>query len=370
MSHVSFRSHTQTYQAVLAKHSLVLLMLSIATNCFGQTNKQLEAIDQLAREINISIPGAVFNSKKTISSIDDLPPSQAQYLSIKTIRLAKMILNTKSDKFIDSKRLYILYAGIMAQSQKEWLTSIELCRDFIGRIPYHDQLREKAEDCITKAESALNMPCPICPICQKTECPSCPPSVQCESAPPPLPKYVSCQDLIDPVLSYSCYRKFLTLHTSPNSDEHAILFLTQKLSTSEQFNRNPSSRRNDAMWGAGLSLWLASLLPTVIIGGLYESRILSISSNPPDSPTGLYATLCIPLVGPLVSGTWFSLLETSTSQKLGYSLPWMIGSGLSQIVGFSLLIAGARTNKSIYPRSRVSSIMPVSTIPAGIGFSF
>lgn len=99
------------------------------------------------------------------------------------------------------------------------------------------------------------------------------------------------------------------------------------------------------MWGAGLSLWMAAYVPSLIFSGIYIAKLPGVTAATSDTfPSTVYGLLAIPLGGPFLSGGLFAASDFVTSEeKLRYTLPWVLASGIPQVIGFSLFVSGART---------------------------
>lgn len=100
-------------------------------------------------------------------------------------------------------------------------------------------------------------------------------------------------------------------------------------------------RTNPGLWGAGLALWLAAMVPPVVMGPLYARQ------NTEDK--NIYYTLMVPIVGPFISGIWLPLTRAPGDSRnelvKNYTVPWIVGDGITQLVGFTMLLAGAQKTR-------------------------
>lgn len=100
-------------------------------------------------------------------------------------------------------------------------------------------------------------------------------------------------------------------------------------------------RTNPGLWGAGLALWLAAMVPPAVMGPLYARQ------NTEDK--NIYYTLMVPIVGPFISGIWLPLTRAPGDARnelvKNYTLPWVVGDGITQLAGFTMLLAGAQKTR-------------------------
>ncbi len=121
--------------------------------------------------------------------------------------------------------------------------------------------------------------------------------------------------------------------------------------------REERPRRNDGLWGAGLALWLSAMVPPLVMGPLY--------ANPETSDRqAIYYTLMIPVVGPFISGIWLPL-AAGNSQVVQYTVPWIVGDGVTQLVGMTLFIIGVQPRPVTARLARVFGNMHITPYANG-----
>ena len=149
----------------------------------------------------------------------------------------------------------------------------------------------------------------------------------------------------------SCYVDFIpnALRAGGVSETELPLVLTQLQRYPDPGSAVPSAlltryeeRRNDGMWGAGLAMWLSAWVPALVFGPLYAERYQDYGEKA-DSTTrrAVHYTLMVPVFGPFISGIWLPIVSRSpTDAIINYSVPWIVADGITQVVGFSLLLSG------------------------------
>lgn len=101
-------------------------------------------------------------------------------------------------------------------------------------------------------------------------------------------------------------------------------------------------RRNDGMWGAGLAMFLSAWVPALVFGPLNAEEYKPFGEKADKSTLrAIHYTLMAPVVGPFISGIWLPVVSyDSKDAAVNYSVPWIVADGITQLVGFSLLLAG------------------------------
>ena len=110
--------------------------------------------------------------------------------------------------------------------------------------------------------------------------------------------------------------------------------------------RRTVEQRNTGLWAAGLTLWLSALVPAVVMGPLYADN--PVYGEQADSGTHriIHYTLMVPVVGPFISGIWLPLVSSDRKDaSLHYAVPWIVADGVAQLVGLTMLVAGAQKTK-------------------------
>jgi hypothetical protein len=140
-----------------------------------------------------------------------------------------------------------------------------------------------------------------------------------------------------------CYQRFLpTALRAGNLPESAIPPLLAQLTrfpapaTVYPTLRREGTRRNSGLWGAGLAMLLSGMVPPLVFGPLYAQQ--ASSNRQP-----IFYTLMAPVVGPFISGTWLPLVSKSHDDVIQYTIPWVIGDGVTQLVGFIMFVAGLQS---------------------------
>lgn len=105
-------------------------------------------------------------------------------------------------------------------------------------------------------------------------------------------------------------------------------------------------QRNTGLWAAGLTLWLSALVPAVTMGALYAQNPVFGEKTDSDTHRSIHYTLMIPVVGPFISGIWLPLVSEDRSLAAKqYTVPWIVADGVAQLVGITMLVAGAQKSK-------------------------
>lgn len=314
-----------------------------------------------------------------------LPDDAARfYLLPRYKRLLNLVRNCgKADEPYRQRDRY-LEAGVLALQLNEWALAREYCDEFLGLIEYRDPNRAAARRCLDAALKAEGQhqrpvlpngglpetaPAPIAPAVPAATAPAPPKEApSCSDCPQQvvrlpdltMTKVLDCERTPDRDQTYACYRGLVTAHVSAASDRAAIARLAARATPPDSDNTDRARRkpRNDAMWGAGVALWVGAYIPTAIISGLYLAR--SPGFRPAETetlPLTVYGLLFVPLGGPFFSGGLFALSDYVTAdEKIRYSVPWMIGSGLPQVLGLALVATGARRQKPATPVSLAGRI--------------
>ncbi len=110
--------------------------------------------------------------------------------------------------------------------------------------------------------------------------------------------------------------------------------------------RRTVEQRNTGLWAAGLTLWLSALVPAVTMGPLYAGSPVFGEKTDIDTHRSIHYTLMIPVVGPFISGIWLPLVSEDRSLAAKqYTVPWIVADGVAQLVGITMLVAGAQKSK-------------------------
>lgn len=103
------------------------------------------------------------------------------------------------------------------------------------------------------------------------------------------------------------------------------------------------SQRNTGLWAAGLTLWLSALVPAVVMGPLYAENPVYGEQADAQTHQIIHYTLMAPVVGPFISGIWLPLVsDDRTWAATHYTVPWIVADGVAQLVGITMLVAGAQ----------------------------
>lgn len=110
--------------------------------------------------------------------------------------------------------------------------------------------------------------------------------------------------------------------------------------------RRTVEQRNTGLWAAGLTLWLSALVPAVAMGPIYAGNPVFGEKTDIDTHRNIHYTLMIPVVGPFISGIWLPLVsEDRSAAAKQYTVPWIVADGVAQLVGITMLVAGAQKTK-------------------------
>ncbi|HND11789.1 MAG TPA: hypothetical protein PLY80_15215 [Pseudomonadota bacterium] len=102
-------------------------------------------------------------------------------------------------------------------------------------------------------------------------------------------------------------------------------------------------KRNTGLWAAGLTLWLSALVPAVVMGPLYADNPVYGEQADTQTHQIIHYTLMAPVVGPFISGIWLPLVSDDRSwAATHYTVPWIVADGVAQLVGVTMLVAGAQ----------------------------
>lgn len=332
---------------------------------------------------------------KHINLLQELPQKangDLELLLLKYDELIKILRSANKKQSLSENRIYFLDAGEIARRLDEWPRAKSYCETYLVLASPEDKSRSSAEHCRDEAKRHLersHQPGPLSSASAVTSpsvqaCPNPPaiaPGLPAQQAPPSLaisaasasPPALTLTELTDcetennVAMATACFRQVVTTHTSAGSSQVAIAHLADRLA---MVRSSRSLRRNDAMWGSGLTLWLSALIPSVVFGSLYMAQVQGIGAVPPGTiPDATYGTLIVPVIGPFVSATWFSLLDVSGEEKARYAVPWILASGVPQVVGLALLAVGSRRNREASNlSSRSARVLPLAS-PQQIGLS-
>ncbi|MFO0573170.1 MAG: hypothetical protein U1A78_04160 [Polyangia bacterium] len=119
-----------------------------------------------------------------------------------------------------------------------------------------------------------------------------------------------------------------------------------------------ADRRSPRLWKAGAALFFGAYVPT-----LAAAAIMAPFLGQPDAPsaTATY-TLMVPALGPLISAVAAPASRPGPPYGpsiVGWSVPWLLTSGLLQAAGLTLIIVGAT------PR-RTAARLELSPQPSGV----
>lgn len=164
----------------------------------------------------------------------------------------------------------------------------------------------------------------------------------------------------------SCYVDFVpdALRAGGVPEADLPLILTQLKRYPDPASAVPASlqtryeeRRNDGLWGAGLAMWLSAWVPALVFGPLNAEEYKPFGEKAdPTKLRAIHYTLMAPVVGPFISGIWLPVVSYNSKEAaVNYSVPWIVADGITQLVGFSLLLAG-------YSKRRVPVRMLGSTV--------
>jgi hypothetical protein len=149
----------------------------------------------------------------------------------------------------------------------------------------------------------------------------------------------------------SCYLDFVpnALRAGGVPEADVPLVMGQLLRYPDPSSAYPSAllpryeeRRNDGLWGAGLAMWLTAWVPALVFGPLDAERFRPFAERADErTARAVHYTLMVPVFGPFISGIWLPMVSLNRSEAaVNYSVPWIVADGITQLVGFSLLLAG------------------------------
>lgn len=105
-------------------------------------------------------------------------------------------------------------------------------------------------------------------------------------------------------------------------------------------------QRNTGLWAAGLTLWLSALVPAVVMGPLYAENPVYGEKADTQTRQIIHYTLMAPVVGPFISGIWLPLVSDDRQwAATHYTVPWIVADGVAQLVGLTMLVAGAQKTR-------------------------
>jgi hypothetical protein len=175
----------------------------------------------------------------------------------------------------------------------------------------------------------------------------------------------------------SCYVDFVpdALRAGGVPEADLPLILTQLKRYPDPASAVPASlqvryeeRRNDGMWGAGLAMWLSAWVPALVFGPLNAEEYKPYGEKT-DATTrrAIHYTLMAPVVGPFISGIWLPVVSyDGKDAAINYSVPWIVADGITQLVGFSLLLAGY-TKRRVPVRMLGGTVQSLRVAPYATG---
>lgn len=122
---------------------------------------------------------------------------------------------------------------------------------------------------------------------------------------------------------------------------------------------NEGGRKNPALFGAGLSLWLAAMVPPLVLGPYFANQ--AIGDRKP-----IFYTLMVPVIGPFISGLWLgSATRWDTMTITHYTVPWIVGDGLTQIAGLAMFIVGLKSRPRSAPDTHAHGNVRITPYASG-----
>ena len=119
-----------------------------------------------------------------------------------------------------------------------------------------------------------------------------------------------------------------------------------------------ADRRSPRLWKVGAALFFGAYVPT-----LAAAVIMAPFLGQPDAPSPLATyTLMVPALGPLISAVAAPASRPGPPygpSVVGWSVPWLLTSGLLQAAGLTLIVVGAT------PR-RTAARLELSPQPSGV----
>lgn len=175
----------------------------------------------------------------------------------------------------------------------------------------------------------------------------------------------------------SCYVDFVpdALRAGGVPEADLPLILTQLKRYPDPASAVPASlqvryeeRRNDGMWGAGLAMWLSAWVPALVFGPLNAEEYKPYAEKTDATKRrAIHYTLMAPVVGPFISGIWLPVVSYDRKDAaLNYSVPWIVADGITQLVGFSLLLAGY-TKRRVPVRMLGGTVQSLRVAPYATG---
>jgi len=152
-----------------------------------------------------------------------------------------------------------------------------------------------------------------------------------------------------------CYEELLpnALRSSGMQESDIVLVQSQlrrypnpAVAVPWSMQRRTVEQRNTGLWAAGLTLWLSALVPAVVMGPLYADNPVYGEQADASTHRIIHYTLMVPVVGPFISGIWLPLVSDDRSYaSIHYTVPWIVADGIAQLVGLTMLVAGAQKTK-------------------------
>lgn len=150
----------------------------------------------------------------------------------------------------------------------------------------------------------------------------------------------------EPAAARACYQRFLpeALRQGGVPESNIGQVTTQLTRFPEPAavytpsGRSDTPRRNDGLWGAGLTMWLCAMIPTWVFGPINASPASGTRKT-------IYYTLMIPVFGPFISGIWLPIeakAKAGDPVVIGYTVPWIVADGLAQVAGLTMLAIGVQ----------------------------
>lgn len=150
----------------------------------------------------------------------------------------------------------------------------------------------------------------------------------------------------EPAAARACYQRFLpeALRQGGVQESNIGQVTTQLTRFPEPAavytppGRSDTPRRNNGLWGAGLTMWLCALIPTWVFGPINASPASGTRKT-------IYYTLMIPVFGPFISGIWLPVdakAKAGDDIVIGYTVPWIVADGLAQVAGLTMLAIGVQ----------------------------
>jgi hypothetical protein len=148
----------------------------------------------------------------------------------------------------------------------------------------------------------------------------------------------------------SCYLEFLpgALRTGGIAEGNVGALMTQLQRFPEPSAAFPpllrpqyEDKRNTGVWASGLTMWLCAMVPALVMAPMYADMD---SGN-----KNIYYTMMVPIVGPIIAGTWLPLTYSPGQQRtdtvINFTVPWIVADGLAQLIGFTMFLGGVQTRR-------------------------